>query len=98
MPKLTQQNNDTAAADTLRAMDDRELGAVIGGYDVIFQESGAGKDSWFASLMIRRMIQDGIRRGLASPAHAAPEEIAVGDRRFRIRQTGENYYVEEIRL
>ena len=47
--------------------------------------------------MIRRMIQDAIRRGLASPAHAAPEEVTVGDRLFRIRPVGENYYVEEIR-
>lgn len=96
MPKHAEQLNNPAA-EALRAVDDEELDGVVGGYDVLFPENGAGRDSWFVSLMIRRMIQDAIRRGLASPAHAAPEEVRVGDRLFRIRPVGENYYVEEIR-
>ena len=97
MPKLTEQKNGNKAPETLQAMEDEELDAVVGGYEVVFQDNGVNHDSWFASLMMRRMIQDSIRRGLASPTHAAPSEISVGDRRFRVRQLGENYYVEEIR-
>ena len=97
MPKLYEINPDSMTPETLRALGDRELDAVAGGYEVVFQGDGASHDSWFVSLMTRRLIQDGIRRGLASSDHAAPSEIAVGDRRFRIRQVGENYYVEEIR-
>ena len=97
MPKQSEQLNNPAA-ETLRAVDDVELDAVVGGYDVVFQDGGAGRDSWFVSLMLRRMIQDAIRRALQSPAHTVPEEIMVGDRRFHIRTVGENYYVEEIRV
>ena len=79
--------------EKIKPMDDEELSAVSGGYEVVFQE-GASRDSWFVSLVTRQMVQNSIRGYLNGPEKAVPEVIAVGDRRFRVRQTGETYYIE----
>ena len=77
-------------------MDDEELAAVGGGFDVVFQEGGANRDSWFVSLVTRQMVQNSIRTYLPSPGQRVPDTIQVGDRRFHVRQQGETYLVEAL--
>ena len=77
-------------------MDDEELEAVGGGYDVVFQDGGVNRDSWFVSLVTRQMVQSSIHNYLSSPGQAVPDVIKVGDRSFRVRQTGETFYVEAL--
>ena len=98
MPKSTEKRKKSFSTDGLHAISDEELASVAGGYQVFFPENGVNRDSWFVSLMTRRMIQDSIRRELASSSHTVPEEIQVGERRFRVKQVGDSYYVEEINV
>ena len=77
-------------------MDDEALSAVSGGYEVVFQEQGLNRDSWFVSFVTRQMVQNSIRDYLKGPAQAVPDIITVGDRRYRVRQTGDTYYVEAL--
>ena len=95
MPNLKETDKKTGEA--FSAVNDEELDAVAGGYGVVFQDTGENRDSWFVSLMVRRMVQDEIRRALASPAHEVPNVVTVGNRLFRVRKLGKDYYVEEIR-
>ncbi len=97
MPRADEKSEMAGTMETLSAMDDEELDAVTGGYEVVFQDQGENRDSWFVSLMMRRMVQDSIRRALASPPYTVPETITVGSRRFRVKKLGEDFYVDEIR-
>ena len=83
-------------SERIKAMDDEELEAVAGGVDVVFQDGGVNRDSWFVSLVTRQMVQNSIRNYLSAPGRTVPDVIQVGDRRFRVRQTGETYYVETL--
>ncbi len=85
-----------AKSSAPQALDDAALAAVGGGYDVVFRDDGVNRDSWFVSIMTRRMVADSIRRELAAGG-AVPEQILVGGRSFRVSHSGETYYVEEIR-
>lgn len=82
--------------ERMKAMDDDELAAVGGGYDVVFQEGGVNRDSWFVSLVTRQMVQNSIRSYLSAPGQSVPDTIQVGDRRFRVRQQGETFLVEAL--
>ncbi len=95
MPNL--KETDKKTEEGFYAVNDEELDAVAGGYGVVFQDAGESRDSWFVSLVVRRMIQDEIRRALVSPAHEVPEVVTVGNRLFHVRKLGEDYYVEEIK-
>jgi hypothetical protein len=80
---------------TMRALEDEELSAVSGGAEVVFQE-GVNRDSWFVSIITRQMVQNSIRSYLSAPEQTVPDVITVGDRRYRVRQVGETYYVEAL--
>ena len=82
--------------ERMKAMDDEELEAVSGGVDIVFQNGGVERDSWFVSLVTRQMVQSSIRNYLNAPGRTVPDVIQVGDRSFRVRQTGETYYVEAL--
>lgn len=90
------ERDENRADAPLQPLEDDALDAVSGGYDVVFQDNGVNRDSWFVSLVTRRMIQNSIRSYLASGDGSVPEIITVGDRRFRVRKVGENYYVEAL--
>ena len=75
---------------------DEALDAVSGGYEVVFQEEGVNRDSWFVSIVTRQMVQNSIRNYLNGPEQAVPDIIMVGDRRYRVRRTGETYFVEAL--
>ena len=75
---------------------DEALDAVSGGYEVVFQEEGVNRDSWFVSIVTRQMVQNSIRNYLNGPEQAVPDIITVGDRRYRVRRTGETYFVEAL--
>lgn len=77
-------------------MDDEELAALGGGYDVVFQEGGVNRDSWFVSMVTKQMVQSSIRDYLRAPGQSVPDVIQVGGRRFRVRHTGETYFVEAL--
>jgi biopolymer transport protein ExbB len=47
--------------EKIMPMDDEALSAVSGGYEVVFQEQGLNRDSWFVSLVTRQMVQNSIR-------------------------------------
>lgn len=80
----------------IKALDDDELDAVIGGYQVVFRESGVSRDSWFVSYMTRRMIQDSIRQEMNASSGSFPGEISVRGRAYRLTQTGDQIFVEEM--
>ena len=70
---------------TMNILNDEELGSVVGGYQVVFSDTGLNRDSWFVSYLTRRMVQDSIRQ----------EEISVRGRAYSLTQVGDNIYVEE---
>ena len=74
---------------------DEELNSVIGGYQVVFRDSGMNRDSWFVSYVTRRMVQDSIRQELDRSPGAAPGEISVRGRAYSLTQVGDNIYVEQ---
>ena len=77
------------------ALSDDELDSVLGGYQVVFQDIGVNRDSWFVSYMTRRMVQDSIRQELGSSQGVLPGEITIRGRSFLLNQVGDNIYVEE---
>ena len=77
------------------ALSDDELDSVLGGYQVVFQDTGVNRDSWFVSYMTRRMVQDSIRQEFGSSQGVLPGEITVRGRSFLLNQVGDNIYVEE---
>ena len=77
------------------ALSDDELDSVLGGYQVVFQDTGVNRDSWFVSYMTRRMVQDSIRQELGSSQGVLPGEINVRGRSFLLNQVGDNIFVEE---
>ena len=77
------------------ALIDDELDSVLGGYQVVFQDIGVNRDSWFVSYMTRRMVQDSIRQELGSSQGVLPGEITIRGRSFLLNQVGDNMYVEE---
>ena len=86
------EKNRTAVPE---ALSDDELDSVLGGYQVVFQDTGVNRDSWFVSYMTRRMVQDSIRQELGSSQGVLPGEITVRGRSFLLNQVGDNIYVEE---
>ena len=86
------EKNRTAVPE---ALSDDELDSVLGGYQVVFQDTGVNRDSWFVSYMTRRMVQDSIRQELGSSQGVLPGEITVRGRSFLLNQDGDNIYVEE---
>ena len=77
------------------ALSDDELDSVLGGYQVVFQDSGVNRDSWFVSYMTRRMVQDSIRQEMGSSQGVLPGEITIRGRSFLLNQEGDNIYVQE---
>ena len=77
------------------ALSDDELDSVLGGYQVVFQDTGVNRDSWFVSYMTRRMVQDSIRQELGSSQGVLPGEITIRGRSFLLNRVGDNIYVEE---
>ena len=86
------EKNQTAV---LEALSDDELDSVLGGYQVVFQDTGVNRDSWFVSYMTRRMVQDSIRQELSSSQGVLPGEVTIRGRSFLLNQVGDNIYVEE---
>ena len=86
------EKNQTALPE---ALSDDELDSVLGGYQVVFQDTGVNRDSWFVSYMTRRMVQDSIRQEFGSSQGVLPGEITVRGRSFLLNQVGDNIYVEE---
>ena len=86
------EKNRTAVPE---ALSDDELDSVLGGYQVVFQDTGVNRDSWFVSYMTRRMVQDSIRQEFGSSQGVLPGEITVRGRSFLLNQVGDNIYVEE---
>lgn len=86
------EKNRTAVPE---ALSDDELDSVLGGYQVVFQDTGVNRDSWFVSYMTRRMVQDSIRQELGSSQGVLPGEITVRGRSFLLNQVGDSIYVEE---
>lgn len=81
----------------MAAVDDDELGLVAGGQQYVFRGEGFQRDSWFVTFMLKRMIQDSIRQqDLTRSLDAAPQELRVEGRVFRVWQTGETVFVEEV--
>lgn len=86
------EENRTAVPE---ALSDDELDSVLGGYQVVFQDTGVNRDSWFVSYMTRRMVQDSIRQELGSSQGVLPGEITIRGRSFFLNQIGDSIYVEE---
>ena len=86
------EKNQTAV---LEALSDDELDSVLGGYQVVFQDTGVNRDSWFVSYMTRRMVPDSIRQELGSSQGVLPGEITIRGRSFFLNQIGDSIYVEE---
>ena len=86
------EKNRTAVPE---ALSDDELDSVLGGYQVVFQDTGVNRDSWFVSYMTRRMVQDSIRQEFGSSQGVLPGEITVRGRSFLLNQVGDSIYVEE---
>lgn len=88
----SEQKNRAAAP---KALSDDELDSVIGGYQVVFQDSGVNRDSWFVSYMTRRMVHDSIRQELGASQGVLPGEITIRGRSFLLNQVGDSIYVQE---
>ena len=80
---------------TLNLLNDEELDSVVGGYQVVFRDTGLNRDSWFVSYMTRRMVQDSIRQEMNRSSGVAPGEISVRGRAYSLTQIGDSIYVEE---
>ena len=80
---------------TMNILNDEELGSVVGGYQVVFSDTGLNRDSWFVSYLTRRMVQDSIRQEVDRSSGIVPGEISVRGRAYSLTQVGDNIYVEE---
>lgn len=92
MPKYEDRLNSISP----QALDDSVLESVSGGYRVMFDEEGVNRDSWFVSLLTRRLIENKIRRELEMRPGNIPSEIEIEGRRFRVTPVGEDFHVEEL--
>ena len=81
---------------TLNLLNDEELDSIVGGYQVVFRDTGLNRDSWFVSYMTRRMMQDSIRQEMDRSSGVAPGEISVRGRAYSLTQVGDSIYVEEM--
>lgn len=88
---------NSSTSEGISALSDEELDSVIGGYQVVFRDSGMNRDSWFVSYMTRRMVQDSIRQEMDRAPGTAPGEISVRGRAYSLTQVGDSIYVEEKR-
>ena len=79
----------------MEAMEDDELDLVAGGQEFVFSGEGFQKNSWFVTFLTKMLIQGRLRRDLARPLDAVPQEITVEGRRYRVWQSGSTVYVEE---
>ncbi|MBQ6048528.1 MAG: hypothetical protein IJL40_04285 [Oscillospiraceae bacterium] len=89
-------NKDLIKNTDMYLLDDSDLEAVGGGYRVMFDEEGLNRDSWFVSLLTRRLIENKIRRELEMRPGNIPSEIEIEGRRFRVTPVGEDFHVEEL--
>ena len=81
----------------VQAMDDDALDQIAGGYEVVFQEGDVNRDSWFVSLMTRRMIQDRLRAELNAGRTTFPMTLEIQGRTYRVTAVGDTYYISELR-
>ena len=79
-----------------QALEDDALDRIAGGYEVVFQNEEVNRDSWFVSLMTRRMIQDQLDRELGSGRMTFPATLEVQGRSYRVTAVGDTYYIREI--
>ena len=93
MPK----SGDSLLEDhNLYALDDSDLEDVSGGSQVVFDDAGVNRDSWFVSLLTRRMIENRIRREMDLKPGVVPEQIEIEGRKFKVISVGETIHVEEV--
>ena len=79
----------------LEPLADEAMGLVSGGQQFVFRGEGFQRDSWFVNFLTKRLIQDGVKQGLTRPLDAAPQELSVEGRIYRVWQIGGTIYVEE---
>jgi len=92
MPKYEDKLNNLSPL----LLEDSVLESVGGGYRVMFDEEGLNRDSWFVSLLTRRLIENRIRHELDLTPGDMPSVIEIEGRKFRVIPDGENYRVEEL--
>ena len=97
IPSKTEDGALPGQGRYMEAVGDDELGLVAGGQQFIFRGEGFQRDSWFVTFMLKRMIQDSVRQqDLTRTLDAVPQELRVEGRVFRVWQTGETVFVEEV--